>query len=170
MGGFPGRKMGRRSRALRALALRNLERGNQRMNPRVSICLPCFNAARWVAHSVESALDQTWPNKEIIVVDDGSSDGSMEMLEAFGTKIRLLRREHRGGNPARNEALRVATGEWVQFVDADDFLLPDKIARQFDEADGGADADVIYSPVWIETTTNGRQERVASDTSPQLDI
>jgi GT2 family glycosyltransferase len=140
------------------------------MNPRVSICIPCFNAARWIAQSVQSALDQTWQNKEIIVVDDGSSDGSMEMLAPFGTKIRLLRGEHRGGNSARNEALRVATGEWVQFLDADDFLLPDKIARQFDEAVGGADADVIYSPVWIETTTDGRQERIASNTSPQLDI
>jgi hypothetical protein len=140
------------------------------MKPLVTIAIPCFNAAQWIAQAMQSALDQTWPSVEVIVVDDGSTDGSLGVLAAFDEKIRVLSGAHRGGNHARNAALHAATGEWIQFLDADDFLLPEKIARQFDEAAGGSDADVIYSPVWIETTTDGRLERVASDTSPQIDI
>ena len=134
------------------------------MNPRVSICIPCFNAARWIAQSVQSALDQTWPETEVIVVDDGSTDGSVEILAAFGTKIRLIRGTHRGSNPARNEALRAATGEWIQFLDADDFLLPEKIARQFAEA-AAAEADLIFSPVFFEQDGKRR----ASEIDPARD-
>ena len=117
------------------------------MKPRVSICIPCFNAERWIAAAVRSALAQTWPEIEVIVVDDGSTDGSLEALREFGATIRVLRGEHRGGNSARNLAWRSAQGEWIQFLDADDYLLPEKIARQFEEA---ADGDVLFSPVWEE--------------------
>ena len=119
------------------------------MTARVTIAIPCFNAAQWIAQSVQSALDQTWPDKETIVVDDGSTDGSLAILEGFGEKIRLFRAEHRGGNHARNSALRAATGEWIQFLDADDFLLPEKIGRQFAEA-ANADANCIFSPVLVD--------------------
>jgi len=117
------------------------------MKPRVSICIPCFNAERWIADAVRSALDQTWPEKEVIVVDDGSTDGSLAALAAFGEAVRVLRGAHRGGNAARNLAWQSAQGEWIQFLDADDYLLPGKIATQFDEAQEG---DVIFSPVWFE--------------------
>jgi glycosyltransferase involved in cell wall biosynthesis len=129
------------------------------MNARVSICIPCFNTARWIAQAVQSALDQTWSNKEVIVVDDGSTDGSVEILETFGTKLRLIRGPHRGSNAARNEALRVATGEWIQFLDADDFLLPEKIARQFAEA-AVVEAHIIFSPVWFEQDGQRRASEI----------
>ncbi len=119
------------------------------MNPRVTIAIPCFNAARWIAQAVQSALDQTWPDTETIVVDDGSTDGSLEVLASFGDKIRVIAGAHRGGNHARNSALKVSTGEWIQFLDADDFLLPEKIARQFEEV-ANADADMIFSPVLFD--------------------
>ena len=117
------------------------------MKPRVTICIPCFNAERWIAEAVRSALDQTWREIEVIVVDDGSKDGSIEALSEFGEAVRIIRGEHRGGNAARNLAFRSAEGEWIQFLDADDYLLPEKIARQFEEAPEG---DVIFSPVWTE--------------------
>jgi GT2 family glycosyltransferase len=135
------------------------------MKPRVTICIPCFNAERWIADAVRSALGQTWPEIEVIVVDDGSTDGSLEALGEFGDTIRVLRGEHRGGNAARNLAWQSAQGEWIQFLDADDYLLPEKIALQFDEAQdfmvgvGGKSrdrgiassrVDVIFSPVWVE--------------------
>ena len=123
------------------------------MTARVTIAIPCFNAARWISQAVQSALDQTWPDKETIVVDDGSSDGSLAILEGFAEKIRLIRTEHRGGNHARNSALRAATGEWTQFLDADDFLLPKKVASQFAEA-ANADADCIFSPVLFDQDGN----------------
>ena len=116
------------------------------MTPRVTIAIPCYNAARWIGAAVQSALEQTWPEKETIVVDDGSTDGSREVLASFGEKIRVIQGAHRGGNHARNTAVHASTGEWIQFLDADDFLLPQKITRQFNEVTK-ADADVIFSPV-----------------------
>ena len=134
------------------------------MTARITIAIPCFNAVQWIGQCVQSALDQTWPDKETIVVDDGSTDGSLAALEKFVTTIRLIRTEHRGGNHARNAALHAATGEWIQFLDADDFLLPEKIALQFAEA-AKADADCIFSPVLFEQ--DGRC--TASELDAQLD-
>src|SRR4051812_17375713 len=98
------------------------------MTPLVTIAIPCFNAGLSIGAAVQSALDQSWPEKEIIVVDDGSLDDSLEVLERFGPAIQVIRGEHRGGNAARNLALAQAQGEWVQFLDADDYLEREKIA------------------------------------------
>jgi hypothetical protein len=136
------------------------------MTPLVTIAIPCFNAGRWIGAAVQSALDQSWPAKEVIVVDDGSTDNSLEVLEKFAPAIRLVRGAHRGGNAARNRALAEAHGEWVQFLDADDYLEPEKIAQQFSETKGGAQADVIYSPVWIEESDT----RTASPLDAERDI
>jgi glycosyltransferase involved in cell wall biosynthesis len=112
---------------------------------------------------VQSALDQTWPEKEVIVADDGSTDDSLAELEKFGAAIRLVRGEHRGGNAARNQALAEGRGEWVQFLDADDYLEPEKIAQQFAEANGGAEADILYSPVLVEESGQRAPEPIHSE-------
>ena len=117
------------------------------MNPLVTIAIPCFNTARWIGAAVQSALDQDWPEKEVIVVDDGSTDGSRDEVRAFGDRVRLIEGGHRGSNAARNTALQAARGEWVQFLDADDFLLPTKLSQQLA---GAADEDVIFSPVLFD--------------------
>jgi GT2 family glycosyltransferase len=124
------------------------------MSSLVSIGIPCFNAERWIAGAIESAIGQTWTEKEVIVVDDGSTDGSCNQVEKFGDRVRLIRCEHRGGNHARNEILRNARGVWVQFLDADDYLEPEKISRQFAEGAMGEAADVLYSPYWFERSEN----------------
>jgi hypothetical protein len=136
---------------------------------RVSIAIPCYNAERWVAQAIESALAQTGIEPEVTVVDDGSTDRSREIVAGFGEKVQLLHGQHRGANHARNLALAKATGKWVQFLDADDFLEPQKIQRQLEEAGGGADADVLYSPVWIETWSDRCIAREQSGTSPEMD-
>lgn len=134
------------------------------MTPTGTVAIPCFNAVQWIAQAVQSALDQTQPSVEIIVVDDCSTDGSLAALEKFGNAIRLIRTEHRGGNHARNAALKSATGAWIQFLDADDFLLPEKIARQLAEA-ANVDADCIFSPVLFDQDGS----RTASELDPGLD-
>jgi glycosyltransferase involved in cell wall biosynthesis len=139
------------------------------MTARVTIGIPCFNAERWIAAAVQSALDQSWPEKEVIVVDDGSTDGSLAALEKFGDKIQVIRADHRGGNHARNLALQHSTGEWLQFLDADDYLEPPKIAQQLTEA-GSTAADVIYSPVHIETMTSSGSTRTLSEIDRGFDI
>jgi glycosyltransferase involved in cell wall biosynthesis len=115
----------------------------------VSILIPCFNADKWVAQAIESALAQTWPEKEIIVVDDGSTDNSLEIIRRFDGRIRWESGPNRGGGAARNRLLELASGEWLQYLDADDFLLPHKLERQIEFARLHPDCDVIYSPtIW----------------------
>lgn len=93
-------------------------------DPLVSIVIPCYNAERWVAEAIQSALDQTCPHKEVIVIDDGSNDGSLDVIKRFDGRIRWETGPNRGGCAARNRGLALAQGEWIQFLDADDMLTP----------------------------------------------
>lgn len=100
-------------------------------SPLVSIIIPCFNAAGTIRETLESVQTQTWPNFEIILVDDGSTDGTPEIAEATGVKrLRVVREEHSGGCAARNCGIALAKGDYFQFLDADDLLDPDKIDVQ----------------------------------------
>ena len=97
----------------------------------VSIIIPCYNAGPWLAETLESALAQTWPDKEIIVVNDGSRDNSLGIARGFAARgVTVIDQPNRGGAAARNRGLEVARGAFVQFLDADDLLTPDKIAAQ----------------------------------------
>lgn len=97
----------------------------------VSILIPAHNAASWIADAIESALGQTHDNLEIVVVDDGSTDGTARIASHYvSERVRLIRGSARGGNVARNTALAAATGEYIQFLDADDVLSPEKIELQ----------------------------------------
>jgi glycosyltransferase involved in cell wall biosynthesis len=99
--------------------------------PLVSILIPCFNAAPWLGATLESALAQTWENKEIILLDDGSTDGSLALAQTFAARgVRILSQPKAGASAARNHALREARGDFLQFLNADDLLSPDKIAAQ----------------------------------------
>lgn len=120
------------------------------MPPLVSILIPCYNAERWVAQAIESALAQTWPEKEVIVVDDGSTDGSLDVIKRFDGRIRWETGPNRGGNIARNRLLELARGEWVQYVDADDYLLQDKVATQIRWLSGKPGVEVVYGPITLE--------------------
>ena len=136
---------------------------------KITIWIPCYNAERWLAQAIESALAQSGVEPEVIVVDDGSSDGSREIAGGFGARIQLFHGARKGANHARNLALEHAKGEWVQFLDADDYLERDKISTQLREAGDVADADVLYSPVWIETWADRCLAREQSGTSPRAD-
>src|SRR3989442_1454711 len=99
----------------------------------VSILIPCYNAERWVAEAIESALQQTWAAKEVVVVDDGSSDCSVAVIRAYRHLIRFeALHSNVGANGARNRLLELARGEWLQYLDADDYLLPQKLSRQME--------------------------------------
>lgn len=99
--------------------------------PLVSILIPCYNAERWVAQTLESALAQTWTRKEIIVVNNSSTDNSLEILKGYASKqVKVLTKENCGASSARNRAYSESQGEVIQFLDADDLLAPDKIELQ----------------------------------------
>lgn len=108
------------------------------MPPLVSILIPCYNAARWVGETLESALAQTWPRCEIILVDDGSTDDSIQLARRFETRgVRVLVQANAGAAAARNTAFTAASGHFIQFLDADDLLASDKIERQLARAATG---------------------------------
>jgi glycosyltransferase involved in cell wall biosynthesis len=116
----------------------------------ISILIPCHNAKRWIGAAIESALAQTWCEIEIIALDDGSTDGSLEIIRSFGDQIRWESGPNRGGGAARNRLLELAKGEWVQYLDADDWLMPEKIEGQAALLPLHKQADILFGPVTLE--------------------
>lgn len=110
------------------------------MTALVSVLVPCFNAKAWIAETLDSALAQTWPNLEIIVVDDGSTDASAAVVQGYGDRrVQLIRQANLGPSAARNRALSACRGDFVQYLDADDILEPEKIERQVERLLGQPD-------------------------------
>jgi glycosyltransferase involved in cell wall biosynthesis len=113
---------------------------------RVSILIPAFNADKWIKQTIDSASQQTWENKEIIIVDDGSSDRTFEIAKKFASKsVKVLTQDNHGASSARNKALALANGDYIQWLDADDLLAPDKITEQMKVAKNGRSDPVLYS-------------------------
>lgn len=98
--------------------------------PPISVIIPAFNAERFLAETIESLLAQTLPPMEIVLVDDGSTDGTAEVARRFGSRVNYQLRPHSGIAATRNHGLSVARGEWIAFLDADDVWLPDKLQLQ----------------------------------------
>ncbi|MEQ1804972.1 MAG: glycosyltransferase [Burkholderiaceae bacterium] len=96
----------------------------------VSVAVPVFNGQATVGQALQSLLSQTYRNLEIIVVDDGSTDGTWDVLQSFGSSIRAIRQANGGLAAARNAGLQAATGEFIALMDADDLCEPDRIAAQ----------------------------------------
>jgi glycosyltransferase involved in cell wall biosynthesis len=99
--------------------------------PLVSVLIPCFNAQRHIGATLESVFRQSWSDVEVIVVDDGSTDGSVDEVQRFfRQKVTLIRNSHRGAAASRNEAFCRSSGDFIQFLDSDDLLSPSKIELQ----------------------------------------
>lgn len=96
----------------------------------VSVIIPTYNAALYVTASIESALNQTYKPIEVIVVDDGSTDDTVERVRAFGDQVTLYQQKNAGAAAARNQGAKLATGKWLAFLDADDSWAPEKLERQ----------------------------------------
>ena len=102
------------------------------IGPLASVCIGAYNRKDYIRECVDSALAQTWPNKEIVVVDDASTDGTREILQSYGDSIRLILRDANSGvcSVTRNEAAAVAKGKYVALLDSDDVWYPEKLAKQ----------------------------------------
>lgn len=115
-------------------------------NSLVSIIIPTHNSRQWVAGAIDCALAQTHPHCEVIVVDDGSTDETEDYLnEKYREQIRYIYKPNSGPASARNMGISVAKGEFIQFLDSDDFLAPDKIERQMAVFRDCPECDVVYS-------------------------
>ncbi len=100
---------------------------------RISVIIPTYNRAEMVVQAVESVLTQTLVPQEVIVIDDGSTDDTLEKLAIFQNDIRVFHQEQRGVSAARNLGIRRASGEWLAFLDSDDLWKPKKLERQSEE-------------------------------------
>jgi glycosyltransferase involved in cell wall biosynthesis len=117
--------------------------------PLVSILIPAYNSEQWIGYTLQSAIAQTWPRKEIIVVDDGSRDRTADEARRFASKqVAVVTVENRGAAAARNHALKLSQGDYVQWLDADDLLGPDKITRQLAALREGDGPRTLLSGSW----------------------
>lgn len=119
-------------------------------NPLVSVVIPAYNATAYVREAVESALQQTYKNIEIIVVDDGSTDNLRETLASYVKQgmVRYLYQKNKGLSAARNTGIREARGEYIALLDADDMFLPNKIEKQVAFLTAHPECDVCYCDLW----------------------
>lgn len=98
----------------------------------ISVIIPAYNAEKYLREALDSALAQTHPQTEVVVVDDGSTDGTPEILKAYGSRITIVRQANRGVATACNAGVAAAMGKWIAFLDADDVWLPNKLALQLE--------------------------------------
>ena len=119
------------------------------MKPLVSILIPAYNAETWIAEAIQSAVAQTWPQKEIIVINDGSTDRTAEIARRFASKhLTVLSTSNRGLSAAVNHGYRQCQGDFIQELDADDLLAPDKIGRQLAALRKGDSPRILLSCPW----------------------
>jgi len=115
----------------------------------VSILIPAFNAEKWIQHAINSALNQTWPYKEIIIFDDGSTDNTFQVARRFESRlVKVVKLYHSGAGAARNGALAFAQGDYIQWLDADDILAPNKIALQMQKIKSYHNSRLLFSSAW----------------------
>src|SRR5271157_3095297 len=117
--------------------------------PLVSILIPAYNAQKWINDTIRSALAQTWNPKEIIVVNDGSSDRTLKFARQFEQEsVLVISQEHQGASAARNNAFKHCHGAYIQWLDADDQLAPEKIAKQMKAVCECTDNRMLFSSPW----------------------
>ena len=133
-------------------SLRNLPQWQQLMSnilprktPRVSVIISAYNSELYIVKAVESAIDQTYQNLEIIVVDDGSTDNTRQILEPYRDVIQYVYQENQGSAIARNRGCELAKGEFLAFLDSDDFFLPEKLQKQVAYFDANPTLDLVQT-------------------------
>ncbi len=119
------------------------------MKSLVSILIPAFNAEHFIGDSLRCAVAQTWPRKEIIVVDDGSKDRTLAIARQFESNIvKVCTQENQGASATRNNAFAVSQGDYVQWLDADDLMSPEKTAKQMEVVEQGGSKRLLISSAW----------------------
>lgn len=118
--------------------------------PKVSVIIPVYNAERYCSDTISSVLNQTYKNFEIIIVDDGSTDNSLKIIEDFAnheSRIKVIHTENYGVSHARNVGLSYASGEWIHFIDSDDYIEPNMMQEMYNIISKHNDVDVVISGV-----------------------
>jgi len=130
----------------------------------VSIIIPLYNAEAYIAECIKSVLAQTWPNIEVIIIDDGSTDNSAALAETFASDtVRLYRQANKGASAARNYGLKQAKGKYIQFLDADDLLSADKIEAQVGLLEQNPGCIALCDTVYFDDGTDPYQNKPAKE-------
>lgn len=139
--------------------------------PLVSVIIPVYNGDRYIVQAVESVLCQTFTNLEIIVVDDGSTDRTQQVLQPYFDRIRYIYQENQGAAVARNLACELAQGEFLAFLDADDYFLSDKLEKQIVCFDADPALDMVQTG-WFIVDETGREISAVKpwQQAPKLDL
>lgn len=128
------------------------------MEPKVSVIIPAYNVAPFIAATIRSALGQTYGNFEVIVVNDGSTDATLDELKSFGNQIKVLSKSNGGPASARNQAIRNSTGKYLAFLDGDDLWMPGKLAEQVEFLERHSEVGMVFSEAAVFMEQNGQKE------------
>lgn len=134
--------------------------------PLVSAIIPCYNAAKFLPEAIESVISQTYDNIEIIVVNDGSTDGTDQVVCPYLDKIQYVKQANAGPAAARNNGISHANGEYIAFLDADDLWRADKIQKQIEIIDTCTDIAMVYSKFENFCNDTGEKLSVMPDSTP----
>ena len=124
------------------------------MNPKVSICVPTYNRKDYLKETLDSVFAQTYKDYEVVVVDDGSTDGTAEMLKQRNYPVRYYWQKNSGDAAARNKMIKLAKGEFITFIDSDDLLMHDAVDRMMNVMDAEGGEVIVYGP-YLRIDQNG---------------
>ena len=139
-------------------------------SPLVSVIIPTFNSGKFIAHAVQSVLAQTYRQLEIIVIDDGSTDATKDVLREFNGHIRYCYQENRGPSAARNAGIKIARGDYICFLDADDIWMPNKLEVQLAFMEQYDDISLVFSDTEEVDPDKGLHRSVLARTVLRNDI
>lgn len=132
-------------------------RGLELQNPIfVSVIIPVYNCEKYIGAAIESVLSQNGLSTEIIVVDDGSTDSSIMIARDYGSQINIIQQSNKGACEARNAGVSMASGVFIKFLDADDYLIPDALRAQYAHASNLSDQQFSYGRVYRHIEHDGR--------------
>jgi glycosyltransferase involved in cell wall biosynthesis len=141
------------------------------MQARISVIIPCYNAAEFISETIESVLCQTLPAAEILVIDDGSTDRSLDVLSRFGSRIRVISKVNGGPASARNLGISAASGDFIALLDSDDLWVEEKLARQMAVMEACPETALLFSEAWMFREEGGERiplQRIGYTGDPSL--
>ena len=137
-----------------------------RSEPRFSVVIPAYNREAIVGRAIQSVLDQSYSAFEILVADDGSTDGTAQVIASFGERVTLISRENGGAPAARNSGVFAATGDWIAFLDSDDYWTADHLKKMAAAIEGtGGRGEFYFSDIQMADNEGGRPQWERADFS-----